>query len=83
MQTVYKYRLDRDCDIHAGAKFVNVGKDLEGVPCVWAIVDTTNNLVRYKFHCIWTGRPLRGGDYIGTVTNDGLIWHIFAEEVQP
>lgn len=46
--------------------------------CLWALVDTTKNLVKRTFKIFGTGMYFDGDcKYIGTVENGVLVWHIF------
>lgn len=50
----------------------------DGVPCLWAIVDTAYGLTSRKFHIFGTGKPIRDGlKYIGTFQTPPFVWHVF------
>ena len=90
-RTVWKFELgleDKgDVDMPVGAHIIDVRMQ-NGVPCIWAIVDSEGDRETRRFLIAGTGWPLPGaGRHVGTVHTDrGLVWHIFdvlSEEVHP
>lgn len=51
--------------------------------CLWALCKEDAPLRPVQFRSYWTGEALHDhpGKYIGTVQNDGLVWHIFQEQL--
>ncbi len=83
MKTVFKYQLPMLLDdIHipmpAGALPLHVSTQ-QGVPCIWALVDTDNPPVDRQFHVRGTGHDCEGvGQYVGTFyMYSNLVFHLF------
>lgn len=90
MKTVYKYNLANKnfsniCTISApeGAEFLYAGNQHEEM-CVWAEVDTNNEMVDYQFEIFGTGEEIKidmGVDrkYLNSVMlNSGYyVFHIY------
>ena len=87
MKKVFKYPAAQQIELPAGAEIIHAGMDGQLMPCVWAIVDPDiQERETVKLHCIWTGVeiPPQATRYLGTyISPGGLVWHVFAEEVQP
>jgi hypothetical protein len=53
-----------------------------GQLCLWSIVDTDNSITGHPVIIVGTGNPFpeeaEGLPYIGSVQNDGFVWHVFA-----
>lgn len=55
----------------------------EDVLCIWALIDTDNDLVQRRFYVAGTGQDLgtlpifRVTQYIGTAQQRGFVWHLF------
>lgn len=65
-----------------GAKILHVAEQ-NGVPCIWALVNTANPSRTHAFHVRGTGQDTQGvGDYVATFQMRGgaLVFHIFKEE---
>ena len=83
MRRIYKYPLDpKDTQrIHMpdGAEILHV--EVQGVPCLWAIVDPGEPVVLRTIHARGTGHPMgdaEGCTYIGTIHMPGpLVFHFF------
>lgn len=90
MRAVYKYNLvDKNfsyiCTISApkGAEFLYVGNQHEEI-CVWAEVDTDNEMVDYQFEIFATGEEIKNDmgidrKYLNSVMlNSGYyVFHIY------
>jgi len=93
MRTIYKYEIPL-----AGEAVVLMPKDAQwlkfamqdGKLCVWALVDTENEMTEYYFKIFGTGHELpidcdyawteEGDfDYCGTVFDRQFVWHIFSK----
>lgn len=50
-----------------------------GTPCMWAIVDINQPLVKQQFRIFGTGHPINEnlGIYIGTFQQRAFVWHVF------
>jgi hypothetical protein len=53
--------------------------DQGGVPTIWTIVDSDNELERRTFIVTGTGHPVTDDDasYIGTAVGPIFVWHIW------
>ena len=90
MKTVYKYNLANKnfsnvCAISApkGAKFVHAGNQNENI-CIWAEVDTDNEMADYQFEIFCTGQEIKvdmgiNRKYLYSVmlSNSELVFHIY------
>jgi hypothetical protein len=53
----------------------------DDVPCMWAIVNPNAPKAKKRFRVYGTGHPigeLSGQHYIGTIQQNGFVWHIFS-----
>ena len=87
MRSIYKYSLLNPYTKIEGCieKFLDIQMQ-NGVPVIWAIVDTELRDKKFYIYCYGTGWELNDGeeleDYLGTVQdNEGYVWHYFLEEV--
>lgn len=85
MKTIYKYQLeitDNQCiKMPKGAEILTVQIQGEN-PCLWAMVDTENEVVERFIEIYGTGNPITGESsriYISTfqVSDGALIFHAF------
>jgi len=70
-----------EIEMPKAAKIIHVQAQRE-IPCLWAFVDPTAELVTRYFYIAATGEDVQeGGQYIGTVFQYGgdYVWHIFEE----
>jgi hypothetical protein len=53
----------------------------EGKLCLWAIVDPNAESIDYDVRIVGTGSsvPDDAGDFIGTVTIEPFVWHVFVK----
>jgi hypothetical protein len=88
MKVIYKYPIVNfgigSISMPEGAEILTVQwDDTVGTPCVWAIVDSSSPTFEYRtFEFIGTGHPMPELDfksrvYIGTIQNNGFVWHVF------
>lgn len=86
MYTIYKYPVKiKDTfriTMPAGAAILTVQIDQkDGVPYIWAGVDTNNPTCVRCFEVHGTGNPMKNteGDrqYVGSFQTKGYIWHLF------
>lgn len=79
---IYKYHFQRHgsgyIKVPFGSTLLSIGTDLDGIPCMWRLVDTTiEDFTRVYCAVVWTGEePPANMTYVGTVTGD-LIYHIY------
>lgn len=86
--TIWKYPLEitdeQFVDVPRGAAPLTV--DFQGDQlCMWAYVDPGNEKSRMRVHIYGTGNPIppgRAETYVGTASNDGLVWHVFRDDWQ-
>ena len=83
MRTVYKYPFFGSpgntvyIALPEGAEIVRFALQ-DRTPTMWAIVDSDKPFVQRLFSVIGTGWAIPdGGRYLGTVEDQGLVWHGF------
>lgn len=83
MKTIHKFPLQIvdeqtiDLPINYNALCVQVQN---GIPCLWAEVNTNTITFPKTFKMVGTGHPIffdESFSYLGTVQIDGLVWHIY------
>jgi hypothetical protein len=79
MKTIFKYAINGGI-IHmpAGGKILTV-QHQDGLPILWALVDTSKPLVEREIQILGTGNDFNDDNlvYIGTSQNMGFVWHFF------
>lgn len=89
--SIWKYEVEPDLinqeyQMPAGAVILSFGLDDKGKMCFWARVNTEAAMEAHVVACVGTGWPLdtiftnRQGEYvcfIGTVTKDDYVWHLW------
>lgn len=86
MNVIHKYplhiRQEQCIPMPRGAKTLTVQLQ-GGLPHVWAMIDTSNEMVERKFFVVATGREILTPwlmRYVGTVQADGgYVWHVFED----
>lgn len=55
-----------------------------GVPCVWALVDTEREVVTRNFRVYGTGHviPDIAAEYVGSCDDPPFVWHLFEHPSQ-
>lgn len=90
MITIHKYQLDINDTIvvrtHTGARILSVQVQ-NGVPCIWALVDTNSEKVTRILQCRGTGHDCEGvipDRFVGTFQLHGgaLVFHLFDTGVE-
>lgn len=89
MRSIYKYSLLNPYTKVEGCieKFLDIQMQ-NGVPVIWAIVNTELKGRRFYIYGYGTGWELNEmvearGDYLGTVQdNEGYVWHYFLEDIE-
>ncbi len=81
MKTIYKYRIGPaygfEIEMPRGAKILSAGMQ-QGHFCIWALVDTDEEMCKHEFMIYGTGWDNVEGEFIGTVfEGDGFVWHVF------
>lgn len=82
MKTIHKYPLEiKDLQVikmHCDDKILTVQMH-NGAPCIWAIVDTENEMQTRLIYFHGTGNLLPDVDqkYIGTFQLDYFVYHVF------
>ncbi len=81
MRKIFKYPIRltplQDIEIPEGAYFLDVQLQEKQI-CIWAIVDTEREKEQHKIVIRGTGHDVQEDiDYLGTVQQDGYVWHIF------
>lgn len=84
MKTIYKYPLQltnlQTVMLPTGAQVLHVGMQDDTIN-LWALVDTFNPLEAQEVWMVGTGRamPFSPVGYLGTVFDDGYVWHVFLQ----
>lgn len=84
MRTIYKYALELDEFIQeigmpAAADVLDIGMQ-DGIPVIWAMVNTDAPRVVRKFQLFGTGWTIKDDarlDHVSTVRDREFVWHIF------
>ncbi len=79
MKTIFKYTVNGGIiEMPEDSQILTV-QHQEGVPTLWALVDTTKPLVQREFVIVGTGSYLNDDTlvYVGTSQNFGFVWHFF------
>lgn len=91
MRTIYKYEVPVEGRFKLLLPKESVVLSFQiqnGVPCIWAMVETAHIDEERKFRLFGTGHPIEnipkgaGLHYIGTVQQSqmpALVWHLFEE----
>ena len=87
MKTIYKYPLQvtdtQEIEMPAGGMALSVQMQ-NGVPCLWAVVDTDAPKIKRIIHVYGTGHPMESHvhRYISTFQMQGgaLVFHAFEEQ---
>jgi hypothetical protein len=81
MLTIYKYQFEIKDDIVIEMPEISDILSIQvqdGMPTMWARVDTNSKTFRRHFIVLGTGHEVRLTlPYRGTIQLDGLVWHIF------
>lgn len=85
MKSIWKFTLNNartiiDAPIE---RFLTVDRQGDNI-CVWAVVDKDKECKSYTIEIIGTGWELQDIDsskYIGTLQEDGLVWHFFWDNI--
>jgi len=93
--TIHKYPLQitdhQAVETYYGYKALSVGRDAQGIICLWAIVDPeiplalcglneTTNKRLMDIYVIGMGNPFphhSGLQFVGTVVDGPFVWHVF------
>ena len=83
--SIWKFQFKVDdrvtIDMPAGAKILHVELQ-NGVPCLWALVDTSAEPEPRKFLIFGTGHPISGAiavtaAHVATFQQGPFVWHMF------
>lgn len=83
MKTIYKYPIqitdDQEISMPQGAQVIHAGLDPQGVPCVWALVDTRNEPEPLSILIHGTGNPMADTPHkhVSSFTQGQFVWHVF------
>lgn len=90
MKTIFKYPIGitryQVVNMPAGAKPVHVGYDPQGMPCIWAEVDTTQPDENFEVNVIGTGHEMNQKTpnvHIGTFVQGPYVWHVYFQPNTP
>jgi hypothetical protein len=84
MQTIHKYPFTSlgSFTLELPEDFLSLSVEVQnGVPCLWALVNTGKPKRVYRFRVFGTGHPipdvLGGCDHIATFQMPPYVWHLF------
>jgi hypothetical protein len=77
-KVIYKYEVDTIVVMPDKAEILTVQLQ-NGSPWIWALVDTSEELVERNFNIVGTGWELEefNHKYITTFQNGSYVWHVF------
>lgn len=87
MRIIYKYPLDILTDnvstLPKDGKIIHVGRDPNGLICIWLEINPDNELERRSFVLFGTGRPFDDDtlQHVGSVLDGHFVWHIYEKPV--
>ncbi len=87
MNKIYKYKLEIISErqrIEAPFIMKDLSIQLQnGIPCLWAAVNTDSDLILYEIIIVGTGCevPQDAEEYIGTVQIGQFVWHFFKKVI--
>lgn len=80
MKTIWKFPLTTGLTLQVprGARVLDI-RDQNGSICLWALVNTEASPEEMKLAIYGTGHelPEDPGDYLGSVHQNGFVWHVF------
>lgn len=84
MEVIYKYPLEfkgfQEIELPQGYEILDIHVQ-NGIPCIWALVDTGNKLVKTDIHMYATGDTIKESDleYVGTIhlLAGQAVFHVF------
>ncbi|MGG7470785.1 DUF7352 domain-containing protein [Chryseobacterium arthrosphaerae] len=82
MKTIYKYQLEttdqQTITMPVGSEIISL-QIQHGVPCIWAKVNTYNEVGDRTFVTFGTGQPLPENnlEFIGTYQSGQYVFHVF------
>ena len=71
---------EQKIEMPVGAKVLSVQMQ-NGIPCIWAIIDTDARIESRSIAVVGTGNPCWcfTWAFIGTVADGDFMWHVFTE----
>ena len=89
-KTIWKFELEttdtQSIVMPKGAEILTT-QTQNGLPCIWALVDPTEDTEHRIIDTVGTGNPVSFGEwpreYVGTyqLRQNGLVFHVFARKV--
>lgn len=86
MRTIHKYPMSfatqQKIEIHGFADIISLQMQ-NGVPCLWAMVDTKNEKIPVNFRVYGTGQEIPINlklKPIGSVQCGEYVWHVFIDD---
>ncbi|CDX26940.1 hypothetical protein MPL3356_60627 [Mesorhizobium plurifarium] len=83
LNTIWKFKLSHEAaqsiKVPREYSFLSIGLDRDDHRCIWLMVNADAPPVQLEIIKVATGdRPVPHlGDYLGTISQDGNIWHYF------
>jgi hypothetical protein len=85
MKTIYKYEAtfpSFEIEVSTDCQILSVQQQ-DNVPCIWALVDKEKENTKRFFKWHGTGLDITepgSRSYIGTIQDQGMVWHLFEEQ---
>ncbi len=83
MKTIYKYPIkitdEQEIQMPGEVTVLHAGLDPQGVPCVWAMVDSDLPTGPVSILVIGTGNPMPyvAHTHLGSFVQGPFVWHVF------
>ena len=83
MKTIYKYPIEitdkQEIQMPFGAEVIHAGLDPQGMPCLWATVESANSPEPVLVGVVGTGNPmpLHAERHVGSFVQGPFMWHVF------
>ena len=89
MKTIHKYPIQitdhQTISLPMGAKPLHVARDPNGLPSLWAVVETDNPKEDKDIYVVGTGNPMpeSAKTHLGTFVINIHVWHVFIGDERP
>lgn len=83
MKTIYKYPIqitdEQEITMPIGAEVIHAGLDPQGMPCLWAKVESDNPTEDVSVLVVGTGNPImfHTERHVGSFVQGPFVWHVF------
>jgi len=82
MKTVFKYPIEitehQQIEMPSGSELRYIDIDPNGVPCIWAVVNTDSPIILADIYIYGTGHPIPAGrNYLKSFQQGSKVYHVF------